>query len=266
VTVAVIGLGDLGLSCALRLHETGCSTVGVDVSADRRSAWRQATGQQAADALAGLVVDRALVCVRTTSQARQILTELPACDGGSGLAACVVTTLDPAFARGLGAYGGERFRVIELPVSGGQAIARAGELTVMVGGDQATDGDIAFVQQTLARQTFTFPRFGDATLAKLLNNTAAAYNASAFATCLALADQAGLPADICAAVIRASSGGSWVADRFEALITDLLAKDAGLLAAEVGRLPAVELSDPDRLLATLAHGMRLLAGPACRHD
>lgn len=264
--VAVIGLGDLGLACALRLHETGCAAIGVDISADRRAAWQRATGQEAAGGLRGLVVDRALICVRTTSQARQVLGELSACDGGAGLAAYVLTTLDPAFARELATYAPARLRVIELPVSGGRAAASTGELTALVGGDQAADEDLEFVRRTLARRTFAFPRFGDATLAKLLNNTAAAYNAAAFATCIALAEQAGLPAGACADVIRASSGASWVADSFEALIGELLAKDAGLLATAVGRLPAIDLSDADGLLATLARGMRLLARPSGRRD
>jgi len=258
VTVAVVGLGDLGLACALRVHETGRATVGVDISADRRAVWRHATGQEAAGSLQGLAIDHALVCVRTTAQARQVLTDLPVCAAGTGLAAYVLTTLEPAFARGLAAYARDRVRVIELPVSGGRAIARTGDLTVLVGGDQAVADDVEFIRRTLGQQAFAFPRFGDATLAKLLNNTTAAYNAAAFATCIALAEQAGLPAHVCAEVIRASSGASWVADRFEALIGELLAKDAGLLAAELGRLPAIELSDPDLLLATLARGMQLL--------
>jgi 3-hydroxyisobutyrate dehydrogenase-like beta-hydroxyacid dehydrogenase len=279
LTVAVIGLGDLGLACALRLHATGCVTTGVDLAEDRRAAWRRATGREAAAGLRGLAVDRAFVCVRTTSQAREVLSELQAGYGAGeragegaggeasgGVAAYVVTTLDPAFARGLAAYGSGPLRVIELPVSGGRTAARTGELTVLVGGDQAADGDVDFVRRTLARRTFAFPRFGDATLAKLLNNTAAAYNAAAFATCLALAEQAGVPAGICADVIRAGSGASWVGDNFEGLIGELLAKDAGLLATELGRLPAIELSDPDQLLATLARGIRLLTGPPGHHD
>src|SRR5579864_4236767 len=109
MTVAVIGLGDLGLACALRLHETGCAAIGVDISADRRAAWQRATGQEAAGGLRGLVVDRGFICVRTTSQAREVLGELPACGGGTGLAAYVLTTLDPAFARELAAYASARF-------------------------------------------------------------------------------------------------------------------------------------------------------------
>jgi 3-hydroxyisobutyrate dehydrogenase-like beta-hydroxyacid dehydrogenase len=262
MTVAVIGLGDLGMACALRLHETGWVTIGVDLSADLRAAWQRATGREAAAGLGGLAFDRVLVCVRTTSQARQVLDELRAFEG----TAYVVTTLDPAFARGLAAYAREGFRVIELPVSGGRAAARTGELTVLFGGDQAADSDVDFIRRTLARRTFVFPRFGDATLAKLLNNTAAAYNAAAFGVCLTLADQAGLPVDVCAEVIRASSGGSWVADHFEGLIADLLAKDAGLLATEVGRLPAISPSDSDQLLATLTDGIRFLGGPPEHHE
>jgi 3-hydroxyisobutyrate dehydrogenase len=259
ITVAVIGLGDLGLACAARVNEVGLETIGVEASAQRRAIWRQESGREAVGELHGLALDHALVCVRTTAQAREILLELRQCAAGRELATYVLTTLEPAFARQLGDHAGDGLRVIELPVSGGRAAARRGELTVLIGGGQAGARELAFLERTLAQQTFAFPRFGDATLAKLLNNAVAAYNAAAFAACLTLADEAGLGAAVCAEIIGAGSGASWIAEHFEALVDDLLAKDAELLASELGELPAIVLSDPAQLLATLARGRELLA-------
>ncbi len=252
------------MACALRLHELGLAPLGVDSAAPRRAEWEAASGLSAADRLDGPTTEQILVCVRTTSQAESVLAELKAEAEASqpGIASdravYVLTTLEPSFARELDRYNGAALRVIELPVSGGRAGARAGELTVLVGGGGARPEDVAFLKRTLAREVFDFPRFGDATLVKLINNTLATYNALAFASCLALADRAGLTARDCAEVILAGSGASWIAAHFESLLDDLLAKDAALLAAELGQLPAIDLSDPQRLLAGLAHGRGLL--------
>jgi 3-hydroxyisobutyrate dehydrogenase len=257
--VAVVGLGDLGLACALRLHELGLEPVGVDSAAARRAEWKAATGQVAADRLGGLSVARVLLCVRTTSQAQAILAALQQCGRTSDLAVYVLTTLEPAFARGLDAYASASLHVIELPVSGGRSGARSGELTVLVGGGSVRPEDEAFLKRTLAREAFIFPHFGDATLVKLINNALAAYNASAFASCLALADQAGLAATDVANVILSASGASWIAAHFAGLVDDLLAKDAALLAGELGELPTIDISDAPRFLAGLRHSRCLIS-------
>jgi 3-hydroxyisobutyrate dehydrogenase-like beta-hydroxyacid dehydrogenase len=257
-TVAVIGLGDLGLACARRLHELKLAPLGVEPDPARRATWEHETGLQGTSALAGDRFERAFVCVRTTEQAAAVLDQLRGRAAGRELTAYVITTLEPAFARQLGQHAGDGLRVIELPVSGGRDGARRGEMTVLIGGDQARNEDRAFLEMTLAARSFTFPRYGDATLAKLVNNVLAGYNALAFARCLELAAAAGLDAGRCAEVIGAASGGSWMADHFAGLVDDLLGKDAGLLASELGQLPAIDLSDPDELVATLRRARRLL--------
>src|SRR5919197_4170433 len=241
---AVVGLGDLGLAIASRLVECGVHAIGVDVSPERRAIWRERSGRDALAEDSRLDPGRVFVCVRMTEQAAEVLTELP------GGVAYVVTTLEPGFARRLGGRAG--LRVVELPVSGGRGAAERGELTVLAGGDQVQPDDLDFLHRTLARHVFTFPHYGHATLAKLLNNTIGAFNAYAFASCLELAAAAGLDASTCAEVVRASSGASWMAEHFAELVDDLLVKDAGLFAAAVGRLPELDLDASDDVLAALA--------------
>ncbi|MGD0452977.1 MAG: NAD(P)-binding domain-containing protein [Solirubrobacteraceae bacterium] len=267
--VAVVGLGDLGLAIASRLVALGTQTIGVDASEQRRALWRERTGRDAlldAGELAGLDVGSVFVCVRMTDQVAQVLSTLGGLPAAQRLVAYVVSTLEPSFARDLGARASGRMRTIELPVSGGRGAAERGELTVMVGGDQARPQEVAFLEATLARRVFTFAGYGEATVAKLVNNTLGAFNACAFARCIALADAAGVDAATCAELVRSSSGSSWMAENFGELLDELLMKDAGLLAAELGPLPVIDLAAGEELLAALAGARRLIAAPARRGE
>jgi 3-hydroxyisobutyrate dehydrogenase len=275
----VVGLGDLGISIARRLHEVGVAVTGIDGAAERRSMWEAESGRQAfastADLGTGRVApaatadpapdggeaplpSRAFVCVRTTDQAAAVIADLNRRFGPDAVL-YVVTTLAVDFARGLGEHAApEGPRLVETPVSGGRGGAERGELVVMTGGPAVTPEDAAFLERTLASLVLPMPRYGDATLAKLLNNALAAYNALAFGSAVELAAEAGLDLPATAELLRRGSGGSWMADAFAGLVDDLLAKDAGLLAAELGPLPTIDLGAPDALPPALARARRLL--------
>jgi 3-hydroxyisobutyrate dehydrogenase len=266
-TAIVVGLGDLGIAIARRLHPVGVQVVGVDGAAERRTMWEGQSGRAALAATADLAPGdageadpppRAFVCVRTTEQAAAVIEDLNR-RLGTDSAIYVVTTLAVDFARALGdhaAAGGPR--LIELPVSGGRGGAERGELVVMTGGPAALPADAEFLERTLASLVLPMRRYGDATLAKLLNNALAAYNALAFGSAVELAAGAGLDVPTTAQLLRRGSGGSWMADAFAGLVDDLLAKDAALLAAELGPLPTIALDEPDALPAALARARALL--------
>ncbi len=256
--VAVVGVGDLGMACALRLNELGLEVSVVEPDAARREQWRRDSGREALASLDGLASERVLVCVRTTGQAHAVLSSLAAQPRERTCAVYVITTLQPAFARRLEEYAGPQMPVIELPISGGQAGARRGDLAVMVGGGLARPQDIAFITDTLARVAFKFEQFGDATVVKLLNNALGAANAAAFADCISLAQASGIDPVACAAVLRSATGSSWMAENFEVLIDDLLAKDVSLLRDELGRVPVARLSDTAAFEASMASARRLL--------
>jgi 3-hydroxyisobutyrate dehydrogenase len=258
---AVVGLGDLGISIARRLHQVGVAVTGIDGAAERRELWAKETGLEALASTADLDPDRApraFVCVRTTEQAEAVIADLGRRLGPDAVI-YVVTTLAVDFARGLADHVAPSGpRLIELPVSGGRGGAERGELVVLPGGLAVEPDDFAFLERTLASHVLPMPRYGEATLAKLLNNALAAYNALAYASAVELAAEAGLDVGTTSELLRRGSGGSWMADAFAGLVDDLLAKDAALLAAELGPLPTIDLSDPDALPPALARARELL--------
>jgi 3-hydroxyisobutyrate dehydrogenase len=258
---AVVGLGDLGISIARRLHEVGVAVAGIDGAVERRELWEGETGLRALSSTAELDPDRApraFVCVRTTDQAAAVIADLGGRLGPDAVL-YVVTTLAVDFARGLdGLAAADGPRLVELPVSGGRGGAERGELIVLAGGPAATPDDIAFLERTLASRVLPMPRYGEATLAKLLNNALAAYNALAYASAVELAAGAGLDLPATTELLRRGSGGSWMADAFGGLVDDLLAKDAALLAEELGPLPSVDLNQTDALPPALARARALL--------
>jgi 3-hydroxyisobutyrate dehydrogenase-like beta-hydroxyacid dehydrogenase len=258
---AVVGLGDLGISIARRLHEVGVAVTGIDGAAERRELWAKEAGLESPASTAELDparAPRAFVCVRTTEQAEAVIADL---NGRLAPDAVlyVVTTLAVDFARGLADHAVPSGpRLIELPVSGGRGGAERGELVVLPGGPAVEPDDVAFLERTLASHVLPMPRYGEATLAKLLNNALAAYNALAYASAVELAADAGLDVDATAELLRRGSGGSWMADAFAGLVDDLLAKDAALLAAELGPLPTIDLSDPAAIPPALSRARELL--------
>lgn len=257
--IAVIGLGNIGLAIGRRVVECGEDVVGIDLSPDRRDAWAQATGLKAADSLDAVnwdCVQHVLVVVRLTSQADAVLRQLDnrLADGATVL---IMTTLELAFARGLGDYATRPWHLVEMPVSGGEGGALAGRLTVMTAGRLEPEAE-ALLRRTLATHVVRFKAFGEPTLAKLLNNVAAAYNARSFAEVVLLGRGAGLDATTLQEVLRTSSGGSWMADAFLHLVDDLLEKDVALLREQLGDLPEISLTADSGLAARLAEARALL--------
>lgn len=242
--IVIVGLGNMGAALGRRLAATsGSAVVGVELSADLRSAWSTATASVAVPSLSDVEWtqdDHVFVVVRMTAQAETVLDELAAVEAGGSRTAWVVTTLEPERAREIGRHSGRGLRVIESPVSGGDVGADEGRLTVMVAGP-VTDTDRALLTGTVAAHVVEFGSYGEPTLAKLLNNVLGAYNASAFAEMIGLGIRLGLDPARLRAVFSTSSGGSWMAAAFDDLLDDLLAKDVALLDAHVTGLPVIDL-------------------------
>lgn len=259
MSAIVVGLGDLGLAIARRLHEADPEVTGIDGAAERRRLWLCGGGPAlaAVAALEELDGRPVFVCVRTTAQAEAVLADLGRLPGAERSRVYLVTTLEPAFARAL-ADRSEPPGALELAVSGGRGGAAAGTLTALLGGP-ASKEEIAYLERTIAGRVFDFPRYGDATLAKLFNNALGGFSAYAFARLLLLAEEAGLDPATLSELVRCSSGGSWMAEHFGELVDGLLAKDAALLEAELGRLPTLDLGEPEAFLETLATVRELLS-------
>lgn len=246
--LVAVGLGNLGIAIGTRLHLCGADVLGLDMSAERRGEWRENTGRVALGSVEEIDwddVDVVLVQVRLAEQAHDIIRRIAALRARPDLAFFVITTLDIDTAKSLGALVDERFRVIEMPVSGADVRALSGELSLMAAGP-LTDAEESFVLSTIGNRLVRFPTYGEPTAIKLLNNLVAAYNVRSLTVALELSDRLGLSPSVVYDVIRTSSGSSFVSSIYRDLFYPVLVKDVGLIRDHLGGLPAVTLdSDED---------------------
>jgi len=156
-----------------------------------------------------------------------------------------------AHARALGLH------FVDAPVSGGQAGAQNGALTVMCGGDQAAFDAAQPVAMAFSR---AFTRLGDSgagQLAKMVNQICIAGLVQGLAEAIAFGDKAGLDMTLVLDVIGKGAAQSWqmdnrgktmVADQFDfGFAVDWMRKDLGLVLDEARRngakLPVTALVD-----------------------
>jgi 3-hydroxyisobutyrate dehydrogenase-like beta-hydroxyacid dehydrogenase len=168
------------------------------------------------------------------------------------------TTASADVARELAAAAGERgFHFLDAPVSGGQAGAENGQLTVMVGGDQAAFDRAQPAIDSYAKAVTLMGPSGAGQLTKMVNQICIAGLVQALGEGMNFAVRAGLDADLVLDVIGKGAAQSWqmdnrgrtmVRDEFEfGFAVDWMRKDLGICLAEANRngsrLPVTALVD-----------------------
>ncbi len=248
-TVAVIGLGSMGLGIAPSLLRAGLTVSGFDIDSratERLAALggRAASGPADAARGAGAVVTG----VVTAAQTEAVLF------GADGAAASMLArgtilssaTMSPADARRLAQRAGELgLRYIDAPISGGAARAAAGELTVMASGSNDAFDRAERVLSAMARTVY---RLGDepgiGASFKIINQLLAGVHIAAACEAITLAKRLDLDIDKVYEVITASAGNSWMfenriphvlaGDYTPRSAIDIFAKDLGIVG-EIGR-------------------------------
>jgi 3-hydroxyisobutyrate dehydrogenase len=146
---------------------------------------------------------------------------------------------------------------VDAPVSGGQAGAQNGMLTVMCGGDQAA---FDAAQPTAMAFSRAFTRMGEAgagQLTKMVNQICIAGLVQGLSEAVAFGQKAGLDVNLVLDVIGKGAAQSWqldnrgktmVADKFDfGFAVDWMRKDLGLVLDEAkgngARLPVTALVD-----------------------
>ncbi|MFC5064815.1 NAD(P)-binding domain-containing protein [Actinomycetospora atypica] len=238
--IVLVGLGPIGGGVGAALAEQGEAVLGVDPDAERRAAWAALTGEPVAarpeDISSWAVVDVVVVAVRTADQLWSVLDALPAGERS----VLVLTTLGIADARALE---NSPHAVVEAPVSGGAEGARRGELTMFLHTPEPLAPAAQRVVDGVTSRVLSFDGFGRPAVAKLANNTLAAYIALAVAEMGDVAARAGLDRSTFLDVVSVSSGQSWISDHFDEVAPDLLFKDVALLRRDVGDLPVIDTLD-----------------------
>jgi 3-hydroxyisobutyrate dehydrogenase len=134
-------------------------------------------------------------------------------------------------------------RLLDAPVSGGAPKAAAGELVVMVGGDETTYQEALPILQTFSNQAVLLGPVGAGQQAKLLNNTMLAAHIAIADDALKVAAELGLDQQALGQILRNGSGRSFgleiylgsgsLAPMVHSQIRPTLTKDVGLVSRVV---------------------------------
>ena len=166
------------------------------------------------------------------------------------------STVQPSVAESLGGRLAARgLFMLDAPVSGGPAKARSGQMSMMIGGTDASYDRARRVVEAISRTRVRIGnRPGDGSKAKIVNNMLAGVNLAAACEAMALGIKLGLDPSAIVDVVSASSGGSWIfADRMPRVLNndyvpraalDILKKDLTIVkqvAQELG-FPALMAS------------------------
>lgn len=214
--VAVIGLGNMGAGMALSLQRAGFSVSGFDPSPAAREALA-GKGITLLDSLAELV-----------AQAQVIVLSLPTSEiiervvlGEAGIAAHVrqptilldTSTADPTSTRRIAeALASSALVLVDGPVSGGPKAAHGGNMTMLLGGDEAVLAHLSPVLDALTGKRVRVGEVGAGHSAKLLNNLLCGMHLLAAGEAMRIARGAGLEPEEILKGINAGSGRSGVTE------------------------------------------------------
>ncbi len=211
--LGLIGAGNIGLAVASRLLAQGHKLAVHDTN--RTAVDRAVALGATASSLDELVRD-----------SRVVLLSLPNPDIVSavgndligqaqpGLVIVDLSTNDPQTARRLHAAAGARsIAYVDAPVSGGPSRARTGELTMMVGGDEAVVEQIRPVLADMAKQVEYAGASGSGATAKLLNNFVAIWGMIGVSQAFLAASALGVSQQRMYEIMAKSSARSYALDR-----------------------------------------------------
>ena len=259
---AFIGLGVMGYPMAGHLKNAGIDVCVYNRTAEKAQRWVDQYKGSMADtpAAAAEGCDVVLSCVGNDDDVRQVLLG----DAGalsamrSGALLVDHTTASATLARELNSAAAEKgVGFLDAPVSGGQAGAENGALTVMVGGADSHYEIAKPVFESYSKFSKLLGPAGSGQLAKMVNQVCIAGIVQGLAEGLNFAQKAGLDGEALIETISKGAAGSWQMDnRFETMLVDQyefgfavdwMRKDLGIAIAEAksngADLPVAELVD-----------------------
>jgi 3-hydroxyisobutyrate dehydrogenase len=205
--VAVIGLGAMGLAMAERLAERGEAVRGWDRDPARRRLAEAAGVAVAEEAATGAEV--VILSLPNDEAVRAVAATLPAAGMMADGVVVDTSTVAPETPRALAPrFAATGLAWLDAPVSGGPHGARAGRLTMMVGGEAEALARAMPVLEAIAAKVVHVGTSGAGAVAKLANNLLVAAHLLTAAEVLRLARRAGVDAEAALSVINGASGRS----------------------------------------------------------
>ena len=260
--VAFLGLGVMGYPMAGHLVRAGYRVTVYNRTAAKAAQWVAQHGGISASTPAAAVAgaDLALMCVGNDDDVRAVALGADGALAGMTSGAILIdhTTASALLAREIHAAAKARgVGFLDAPVSGGQAGAESGKLTIMVGGDAEVFARAESFLPHYARAVTLMGGAGSGQLTKMVNQICIAGMVQALAEGINFGSRAGLDVVRVLDVISKGAAQSWqmdnrgetmISDKFDfGFAVDWMRKDLGICIAE-GRangasLPVTALID-----------------------
>ena len=244
---AFIGLGVMGYPMAGYLASNNHDVVVYNRTAARAQAWcNEYQGASApSPAAAAREADIVFVCVGNDDDVREVIL------GDEGVLAGIAdntiivdhTTASAAIAREIHGIAGERgIGFLDAPLSGGQAGAENGQLTIMVGADEEAFARAEPVMDAYAKAITRIGPVGSGQLAKMVNQICIAGVVQGLAEGLSFARNSGLDPELVIQAISQGAAQSWqMENRWQTMVdgqfefgfaVDWMRKDLAIALAE----------------------------------
>jgi 3-hydroxyisobutyrate dehydrogenase len=245
--VAFACLGTMGYPMAAHLARAGHRVTVWNRTASRAAAWEKEHGGRRADSPADAArrADVVFVCSGNDADLRAVVFGESGLLAGMAAGALLVdhTTVSAGLAQEIAAAARERgVGFLDAPVSGGQAGAENGKLTVMVGGAAEDYARAEPLIACYARKSLLLGPTGSGQLTKAVNQICIAGLVQALSEGLRFAVRAGLDAEKVVEVISQGAAQSWQMDnraasmlegRFDfGFAVDWMRKDLDIALAE----------------------------------
>jgi len=260
--VAFIGLGVMGYPMAGHLQSNGHDVTVYNRTGAKAQQWvdeyKGAKGDTPAEAAAGAGI--VFSCVGNDDDLRSVILGDTGAFAGMAPGAILVdhTTASAEVARELNEIAVERgFGFLDAPVSGGQAGAENGVLSVMIGGEQATFDKVNPIIDAYSKAVELMGPAGSGQLAKMVNQICIAGLVQGLSEGIHFAKKAGLDVQKLCSVIQHGAAGSWqMVNRHETMVenefdfgfaVDWMRKDLDIALTEArkngSQLPVTALVD-----------------------
>jgi 3-hydroxyisobutyrate dehydrogenase len=262
VKAAFLGLGVMGYPMARHLSQKGHEVTVYNRTTAKAEKWVSEfggrLGKTPAEAASGQ--DIVFACVGNDDDLRSVTLGTDGAFSAMGKGALFVdhTTASAEVARELSAAAkGAGFDFLDAPVSGGQAGAENGQLTVMVGGEEAPFAKAQPVIMSFAKACRLLGPAGSGQLAKMMNQICIAGVVQGLAEAIHFGKRAGMDIEAVVEVISKGAAQSWqMENRYKTMnagsfefgfAVDWMRKDLGIVLEEArgngATLPLTALVD-----------------------
>lgn len=244
-SVAVVGLGAMGMGVALSCINAGLDTYGIDLD-DKLLEKLSVSGAKGVGKNAGDFADKLNAVVLLVVNAKQVNQVLFGENGLAkqlkpGTAVMVSSTISAQDSKEISQkLTNLGLLMLDAPVSGGAAKAAIGEMTVMAAGSKESFAALQPVLDATASKVYNIgEEIGLGATVKIIHQLLAGVHIAAGAEAMALAAKAGIPLDLMYDVVTHAAGNSWMfenrmkhvveGDYSPLSMVDIFVKDLGLV-------------------------------------